>query len=441
MIHTQYAETLSYLYNKLPMYQRDGQAAFKKDLDNINKLCWNIGLPQWQFPSIHVGGTNGKGSVSSMLNSILMEEGYKSGLYTSPHLKDFTERIRLNGKPISPKAVVEFVQANKSLIEVIEPSFFELTVAMAFEYFAEKHIDLGVIEVGLGGKLDSTNIIKPEISIITNISMDHQAMLGDTLPMIAEEKAGIIKRYTPVVIGKTHPETDPVFLAKAGVVEAPLYFADQLYETRMISRDANGQTLEIWQKEENELLHTVYVDLPGSYQVENVNTVYASVVALREDGWDISDKAFIQGLKKVKKNSGLHGRMEQLEKDPLVICDTAHNEAGVKEVMEQIKNIPHERLHIVWGMVSDKDHNKILDLLPRNANYYFVKPDVPRGLDALTLQLKAEGAGLNGTVCNEVRNGLIKAKEAASEKDLIFVGGSTFVVAEVLSGDLVPLRN
>ena len=433
MIHAQYAETLSYLYSKLPMYQRDGQVAFKKDLDNINKLCWNLGLPQWQFPCIHIAGTNGKGSVASMLNSILMEAGYKTGLYTSPHLKDFTERIRLKGKPISTKAVVEFVRLHKPLIEAVEPSFFELTVAMAFDFFAEKRIDMGVIEVGLGGRLDSTNIVKPEISIITNISYDHQALLGNSLTEIAEEKAGIIKRYTPVVVGKTHPETDPVFLAKAGVMEAPLLFADQMYETRLVSRDLLGQTLEVWLKEENELLHTFYLDLPGNYQLENLNTVFAAVETLRADGWDISDKALVNGLKRVKKNSGLQGRMEVIGHNPTIICDTAHNVEGVREVMAQIKEVPHERLHIVWGMVSDKDHKEILDLLPKNASYYFVKPDVSRGLNALTLQLKAEGSDLIGKVCNEVRNGLIEAKKEASEDDLIFVGGSTFVVAEILA--------
>lgn len=431
-VKSTFEQTLDYLYGLLPMFQRQGASAFKKDLTNIQALCWELGLPQWQFPSIHVAGTNGKGSVSAMLNSILMEAGLKTGMYTSPHLLSFTERIRLKGQPIKEKEVVDFVEKYKKLIEQVQPSFFELTVAMAFHHFAQHNIDLGVIEVGLGGRLDSTNILKPELSIITNIDFDHQQFLGDTLSQIAYEKAGIIKRFTPIVIGESYPQTAPVFSEKAEKEEAPLFWSEQMFSLERSSASWTSQTFVAQPKEEWEDATEYELGLAGNYQLANLRTVLAAIEVLREDGWDISEKAVHKGLKKVVQNSGLRGRMEQLQAAPTVICDTAHNEAGVKAVLEQIAAAEYTHLHLVWGMVNDKDHDKILALLPKEAQYYFVKPDVPRGLDALTLQMKAEAHGLKGTIYDTVSAGKEAALEVAEIDDLIYIGGSTFVVAEVL---------
>lgn len=429
---SEFEQTLDYLYSLLPMYQRQGASAFKKDLTNINELCWQLGLPQWQFPSIHIAGTNGKGSVSAMLNSILMEAGYRTGMYTSPHLLSFTERISLKGKAISEKDVVQFVDKHRGLIESVQPSFFELTVAMAFYHFAKKAVDIAVVEVGLGGRLDSTNVLKPELSIITNIDYDHQQFLGDSLSQIASEKAGVIKRYTPVVIGQSRPTTAPVFLAKAEENEAPVFWAEQAYRLQRLSGTWKTQKVKATEQAEWGDEREYELGLIGTYQLENLRTVLTAVDILREDGWDIPEKAVARGLKKVVKNSGLRGRMEVLEESPLVLCDTAHNEAGVKVVMEQLMGLEHRKLHLVWGMVSDKEHSEILSLLPKEAHYYFVKPDIPRGLDALTLQMKAEAHGLQGLIFDRVKDGYAAALEAAQPGDLVFVGGSTFVVAEVL---------
>ena len=438
MSQNKFSETLDYLYSLLPMYQRDGSSAFKKGLENTEKLCWELGLPQWQFQSVHIGGTNGKGSVSSMLNSVLMEAGYKTGLYTSPHLQSFTERIRINGKEISQQEIIDFVETQKGLIEGVSPSFFELTVAMAFHFFAEAEVDIAIIEVGLGGRLDSTNIIKPELSVITNISYDHQAMLGDTLGEIAREKAGIIKKFTPIVIGEKHIETDQVFIEKAGNEGAPLFFAQDSIKISEISANQYGQqiSVSITPEDEDEEARelTFQLDQRGNYQAKNLVTLLKSIEVMREDGWEIDDKAIARGLSKISINSGLAGRMQQLSANPKIFCDTAHNEAGVSEVLSQLSSIDHDKLHIVWGMVDDKDHDQILALLPKNATYYFVKPDVPRGLNPLTLQEKAEAHELLGKVFSSVADGLIAAHQNAvsEENDLIFVGGSTFVVAEVV---------
>ncbi|MEL7339864.1 MAG: folylpolyglutamate synthase/dihydrofolate synthase family protein, partial [Bacteroidota bacterium] len=346
-----FQETLDYLYHKLPMFQRQGGAALKIDLTNIKALCWELGLPQWQFPSIHIAGTNGKGSVTAIMHSILKEAGYKTGQYTSPHLLSFTERIQAKGKPISEKAVVKFVNQHKEMIERIQPSFFELTVAMAFQHFAEQELDIAVVETGMGGRLDSTNILKPEMCIITNIGYDHQQFLGDTLEKIAGEKAGIIKRYTPIVIGESLPETRPVFLAKAGVEEAPLFWAEETFVVDRIDGDWDKQTFAIAGPDE---IDTQYqLGLAGHYQQQNLRTVLTAIEVLREDGWDISEKAIVRGLKKVKQNSLLRGRMERLQSSPNVIADTGHNEAGLQYVLEQIQQSEYKNLHIVWGMVSD----------------------------------------------------------------------------------------
>ncbi|MEM6345976.1 MAG: folylpolyglutamate synthase/dihydrofolate synthase family protein [Bacteroidota bacterium] len=425
-----FQQTLDYLYHKLPMFQRQGGTAFKNNLDNIKALCWHLGLPQWQFPSIHIAGTNGKGSVTAMLHSILKEAGYKTGQYTSPHLLSFTERIQAKGKPISEKAVVEFVNKHKAIIEKIQPSFFELTVAMAFQYFADLSLDIAVIETGMGGRLDSTNILKPELCVITNIGYDHQQFLGNTLAEIAGEKAGIIKKFTPTVIGESVPETRPVFLAKAGVEEAPLFWAEDLYQIDRIGGDWEGQQFAVVDPEGEQTTYTL--GLAGHYQKQNLRTVLCAVEVLREDGWDIPPKAVARGLKKVVKNSLLRGRMERLQSEPNVIADTGHNEAGLTYVLEQIQNSSYKNLHIVWGMVSDKEHNKILAMMPKTAQYYFAKPKIERGLDALTLQLKAEAFDLKGHIHDSVQDAYQAALKAAGPEDLVYIGGSTFVVAEVL---------
>lgn len=427
-----YPETLEYLYRLLPMYQRQGKVAFKKDLTNIRELCFRLQFPQWHFNSVHIGGTNGKGSVSAMMASILKEAGYKIGLYTSPHLKSFTERIQINGKEMSPKAVIQFVEAHKDLIEEIKPSFFELTVAMAFSVFAKEAVDLAVVEVGLGGRLDSTNIITPEISVITNISYDHQEMLGNTLESIASEKAGIIKKYTPVVIGEKHKETEGVFIQAARKLQAPIMFASDKINITVKSQDLYSQTFEV-KGEINEELQTTYkLGLAGDYQMQNLAICLCTVDRLIEDGWEIPVKAIKRGLKKVRQNTGFAGRMQVLSETPLTICDTAHNEAGIESVMKQIRSMHHEEIHIVWGMVNDKQHDEILKLMPKDAKYYFAKPDMPRGLDVTELKGKCEKHGLKGETFNSVKLALNTAQKNAGTNDLVFVGGSTFVVAEVL---------
>jgi dihydrofolate synthase/folylpolyglutamate synthase len=433
MKHDRYRDTLDYLYQQLPMYQRIGPAALKPGLDNIRELCWTLGLPQWRFRSLHIGGTNGKGSVSSMLAAVLHAAGFRTGLYTSPHLAEFTERIRIGGGPIPQDAVVEFVDRCRPALERIQPSFFETTVAMAFDYFARSEVDVAVIEVGLGGRLDSTNVIRPELSVITNISWDHMEVLGDTLALIAGEKAGIIKRFTPAVIGQRHPETEEVFLRKAAGLEAPLRFAEDCFRVERLGGSWRGQQFQVEPLIEGLAPAGTYgLSLAGLYQAENLRTVLTAVAQLREDGWDIPDAALRDGLLHVRAYAGLRGRMEPLGESPLILCDTGHNEAGIAAVLEQLREIPARQRHLVWGMASDKDHAKILRMLPQEARYYFVKPDVPRGLDAGVLRGKAAGAGLTGDAYDSVAGGIAAAQAAAVPEDLIFIGGSTFVVAEAL---------
>lgn len=420
-----YQETLDFLYAQLPMFQRMGKAAFKKDLTNTKALMKALGQPESHFPTIHIGGTNGKGSLSSMLNSILMEAGYKTGLYTSPHLKSFTERIRINGIEISEQAVVAFVQKMHGNILEIKPSFFELSFAMAMDHFAVGQVDVGVIEVGLGGRLDSTNVISPQLCAITNISLDHQMFLGDTRPLIAAEKAGIIKAHTPVVLGEYDAETAPVFEAKAKQEEAPLIFAEQAISLRKIKGDLFSQTFEQNQRQYE-------LGLGGLYQQHNLQTCLVCVDELRKLGWEIPEEALQRGLLKVKENSGLRGRMDVLQRNPLVVADTAHNLAGVASVMEQLKHVQGGIKHIVWGMVDDKDIGPIMTLLPPSAQYYFVKADVPRGKDAHELAGIAKEYGLKGDVYPSVAAGLQACLQTAHEDELCYVGGSTFVVAEVV---------
>lgn len=426
-----YQKTLDFLYSKLPMFTRVGAVAFKKDLHNTLALCEALGNPHQKFKSLHVAGTNGKGSTSHMLAAVLQEAGYKTGLYTSPHLKDFRERIRVNGKMASKAFVQAFVKEQKQLIEAIEPSFFEATVAMAFDYFAKEKVDIAVIEVGLGGRLDSTNIISPELSVITNISLDHTNILGDTLPEIAFEKAGIIKKNTPVVIGETHEETEPVFVKKAKAENAPIYFADTLLHVANVHQKGPHLIVDVF-KGDNCIFPKLALDLTGTYQLKNILTVIESILQLRQQGYSIADHAVYQALKSVKKLTGLRGRWQTVSKNPLVICDTGHNKAGITEVMQNIKNTPHEQLHVVMGMVKDKDISGVLALLPATAIYYFCQPQLERALAADELAQQAAPFGLKGKTYASVAEALANAKQNAKPKDLVFVGGSTFVVAEMI---------
>ncbi len=421
-----YTETLNYLYTRLPMFQRQGAAAYKANLDNTIALCEVVGNPQHKFKSVHIAGTNGKGSTSSMLAAIFQHAGYKTGLYTSPHLKSFTERITINGQEISEEKVIHFTSTYKADIERISPSFFEVCVAMAFDFFANEKVDIAIIEVGLGGRLDSTNVILPELSVITNISYDHTDLLGDTLAKIAHEKAGIIKPNIPVVIGETDNETAPVFLAKANREHAPIILAGKQRKTQIISQDIWIQQILVLP--ENEVFT---LDLPGNYQQHNLLTVLQAVDVLREK-WAISQENVKEALSQVKKLTGLRGRMFCLQDTPIVICDTGHNEAGIKEVIPQIQTFCKGKLHIVWGMVKDKNHDKVLALLPQHATYYFVCPDIPRGLSAIDMQTKGADFQLFGEHYLSVKEGLEAALSVAEKADLIFVGGSTFVVAEVV---------
>lgn len=429
-----YQQTLSYLFSQLPMFQRIGSAAYKADLDNTIALCKLLDNPEKKFRSIHVAGTNGKGSSSHMLASILQASGLKVGLYTSPHLKDFRERIKINGQPIPEKKVIDFVANYKSEFEKIQLSFFEMTVGLAFDYFAEEKVEIAVIEVGLGGRLDSTNVISPEVCLITNISLDHTALLGPTVAKIAEEKAGIIKSGIPVVIGETTTESKPVFLKKAKEKMAPIIFSDEIYKAERVSHSGKGKlylTMDIeengeviWKKLESELL--------GLYQKKNIPAVLLVCEELNKKGFHLRDEIIRKGIKEVVTSMGLLGRWQILAENPLVIADTGHNEAGILEVLNQISHTQHKQLHFVLGMVSDKDISRILLLLPKNAVYYFCKANIPRALPAFELFEQASKAGLKGDVYACVQDALIAAREAADEEDLVFVGGSTFTVAEVV---------
>lgn len=426
-----YSQTVAYLYSRLPMFTRVGASAFKKDLDNTVALCNALDNPQTKYKTIHIGGTNGKGSTSHMLAAILQKAGYKTGLYTSPHLKDFRERIRVNGKMVTKSFVTNFVKQQKQLINQIEPSFFEVTVGMAFSYFEQEQVEVAVIEVGLGGRLDSTNIINPDLSVITNISLDHTNMLGNTFGEIAFEKAGIIKPNIPAVIGERHPETDSVFIKKAKEQNAALLFAEDNLKVANVSKQSTTLKLDIVQQN-TPLLETLYLDLTGTYQLKNIVTVIEAVQELRKIGYHIADEAIYQALENVKKLTGLQGRWQTLAKNPLVICDTGHNKAGITEVVQNINQTPHENLHLVIGMVKDKDISAVLALLPKDATYYFCQPQLERALPAKELAEQATSHQLKGKTFNSVAEALAAAKTNASSNDLIFVGGSTFVVAEIL---------
>ena len=403
-----YRDTINWMFNQLPMYQNMGKSAYKEDLSNTVKLSKHLNFPETKFKSIHVAGTNGKGSTSHMIASILQEAGYKVGLYTSPHLKDFRERIKLNGICISKQFVIQFVKKNRSFFEENSLSFFEMTVGMAFDYFAKQKADIAVIEVGLGGRLDSTNIITPEVSVITNIGLDHTQFLGNTLKEIAFEKGGIIKPHVPVVIGKIQKETKQVFKVLAKENEAPIYFADGLIANNYVS------------------------DLKGNYQNHNIKTAVITILEIRKKGFNISEKNIEDGLLKVTLNTGLKGRWQVLQTKPKVICDTAHNREGLAYVMDQLKSETFENLHMVLGVVNDKNLDNLIDLFPKNASYYFCKPTVARGLDIEVLKAYFIKKGFRGEAYKSVRKALDTALLYAKKEDLIYVGGSTFVVAEII---------
>ncbi len=402
-----YKETTEWMFSKLPMYQKEGKKAFKKDLTNIIALSEYLDNPHHKFKSIHIAGTNGKGSTSHMIASVLQEEGYNVGLYTSPHLKDFRERIKLNGTPISEKEVIKFIAENKGFLEEHHLSFFEMTVGLAFHFFAEKKVDFAIVEVGLGGRLDSTNIIRPEVSVITNIGYDHTQFLGKTLSKISAEKAGIIKPEIPIVIGEYHQKTIPVFRKMAKKRNAPLFLA------------------------EREVKKAYKTDLKGSYQEKNVKTAVKAIQVLQEK-YKISSENIEQGLLKVVENTGLLGRWQILREHPKVVCDTAHNREGLSYTMKQILDETQGNLHIVLGFVNDKNLDTILSFFPRGATYYFCKPNVPRGLDKNILKKVAITFGLKGKTYLSVEKAYQKALSVAGREDTIYVGGSTFVVAEVI---------
>jgi dihydrofolate synthase/folylpolyglutamate synthase len=433
-----YNETIQYLYTQLPMFTRDGASAFKKDLTNTIELCKRLNNPQHKFKSVHIAGTNGKGSTSHMLAAILQTAGYKTGLYTSPHLKDFRERIRINGQMISEQTVVDFVAAHRTDFDEIAPSFFEMTVALAFDIFAKEKVDIAVVEVGLGGRLDSTNIITPLLSVITNISWDHMNMLGNTLQLIAGEKAGIIKAGIPVIIGENQPETAQVFIDKARQEGSHIKFASDEWtidNSKVKSQKSKTQfeytDITITHRSQ---LTTYYLqlDLTGTYQQKNVKTVLSAVDELRMQGFVITDNHIATALRQVKTSTGLHGRWEVLNTQPLTICDTGHNPDGIEEVLKNIAAVDYHKLHFVIGMVNDKDITKVLTMLPTKATYYFCKPDIPRGLDTELLKQQAAGFGLHGSAYPSVKSALLDAQANAGDNDLVFIGGSNFVVAEVI---------
>jgi len=433
-----YQETIDYLYTRLPMFSRIGAAAIKPNLDNTIAICKFLGHPEKKIKTIHIAGTNGKGSTSHMLASIFQEAGYKTGLYTSPHLYDFRERIKVNGQMCSQDFVIDFTNKIKPCIEKIEPSFFEITVGMAFDYFVQEKVDIAIIETGLGGRLDSTNVIEPELSIITNIGYDHMALLGNTLEAIASEKAGIIKKDTPVVIGALDPATKKVFEDKANQENAPIYFAEDFIEFKSFQNNWQNALFEFNQP----LIHlldaplfpknfTIECDLPAKYQAKNLKAVLVAAQLLSTMGWKLTAGKVMKALSQIKKNNGLMGRWECIQDSPRVILDVAHNEHGVHALLEQLASLQYQQLHIVTGMVKDKDVQSVLQLLPKNALYYFTQSHIPRALPVNELADQAAVIGLNGHSYEDVNLALKDAIKNANHNDLILVIGSVFLVAEV----------
>ncbi|RXQ97655.1 bifunctional folylpolyglutamate synthase/dihydrofolate synthase [Ancylomarina salipaludis] len=426
-----YQETISYLFNQLPMFQRTGKAAYKANLDTTLALDAYFEHPHQHFKCIHVAGTNGKGSVSHSLASVLQSAGYKVGLYTSPHLRDFRERVKINGEMISEQAVVEFVASHKKKFEELSPSFFEMTVALAFDYFAKEKVDIAVVEVGLGGRLDSTNIINPLLSVITNISFDHTSLLGNTISVIAGEKAGIIKQNTPVIIGEKHHESQTVFIDKAKQQSAPILFAEDEFELLNTELKKNYRLLSFKDLKSGETI-SLESDLLGIYQVKNIRTALVALKMMNKMGFNLSDEIIKVGISKIVAQTSLMGRWQHLGDKPGIICDTGHNVAGIIEILKQLDSLKFEKLHMVIGMVDDKDIDEVLNLLPKDANYYFTKASIPRALNENILKDKADKFQLIGKAYTNVADALIAAKSEADSDDLIFVGGSTFVVAEVV---------
>jgi dihydrofolate synthase/folylpolyglutamate synthase len=433
-----YQDTIDYLYSRLPLFSRIGPAAIKADLHNTIAICDLLGNPQNKFKTIHIAGTNGKGSTSHMLASILQEAGYKTGLYTSPHLYDFRERIKVNGIMCSETFVTSFTNKMKPFIEKVEPSFFEITVGMAFEYFANENVDIAIIETGLGGRLDSTNIINPILSIITNIGMDHMALLGNTLSEIASEKAGIIKAATPVVISEVIPETKNIFEQKATSLHAPIYFADDFIQFKSFQNNWQSSLFEFNQPHIHLLdaplfpkSFTVECDLPGKYQYKNLKGVLVAIQLLATMGWKLHANKVLKGLLNVRKNTGLMGRWECIQTNPRIILDVAHNEHGIKALLEQLESLHYTQLHIVTGMVKDKDVDAVLSLLPKKATYYFTQSHIPRALPVSELAGKGNIFGLSGSEFENVNIALQAANKNATSNDLILVIGSVFLVAEV----------
>ena len=426
-----YSETLNWMFNKLPMYQRIGASAYKADLNTTINIINYLDNPQDSFKSIHIAGTNGKGSTSHSLASVFQEAGYKTGLYTSPHLRDFRERIRINGEMIPENEVVDFIGKHKDKLEELELSFFEMTVAMAFDYFRKEKVDIAIIEVGMGGRLDSTNVIKPELCVITNISLDHVKFLGENEEQIAAEKAGIIKPEIPVVIGETQEGSKDVFIKTAKEKNSPIFFADKIMDCRKDNTySLDYQQFDIFKNNESYLKELKY-PLLGNYQKKNLATVICALDILR-DSFKIEEKHIVNGLANVIKNTSLMGRWQVINKNPLAIADTGHNVAGINEVNRQLAETKYNKLHFVLSVVNDKDIDGILQLLPKEAEYYFCKADIPRGLSADILFEKATNSGLKGKVYESVRNAYSSALANAQEGDLVFVGGSNFTVAEVV---------
>ena len=426
-----YQETITYLFNQLPMFQRTGKAAYKANLDTTLALDAYFEHPHKKFKCIHVAGTNGKGSVSHTLASVLQSAGYKVGLYTSPHLRDFRERVKVNGEMISEDAVVDFVASHKKKFEELSPSFFEMTVALAFEHFSNEDVDIAVIEVGLGGRLDSTNIIDPLLSIITNISFDHTSLLGNTIPVIAGEKAGIIKNNIPVVIGERHIESESVFIDKAKSNSAPILFAEDEFE--LVGTDLQENFRYLTFKNANSgndfFLKS---DLLGIYQVKNIRTALVALNQLNQIGFNLTEEIIQKGISNIVGQTSLLGRWQRLGNNPRIICDTGHNVAGVSEILKQLNSLEFKHLHMVIGMVDDKDIDEVLSLLPKHATYYFTKASIPRALNEEILKEKADKFQLKGNTFKSVSEALNASKNEADNDDLIFIGGSTFVVAEVV---------
>jgi dihydrofolate synthase/folylpolyglutamate synthase len=422
-----YRESLDFLYSKLPMYQRIGKSAFKKNLSNTLVLCHHLNNPQNKFNSVHIAGTNGKGSSAHMISAILQSAGYNVGLYTSPHLKSFTERICINGQPIPEKDVAEFVSQNQVIISRINPSFFEVTVVMAFYHFAQNGVDLAIIETGLGGRLDSTNVINPEVSLITNIGLDHQEMLGNSLEQIAGEKAGIIKQGVPVVIGTTQNQVRDIFIKKAEVLGSPIIFAENKLSVKQLGNDEYKII-----SSDTFYPPVIKMDLGGEYQQKNLPGVLASLRILSGDKIRITRENILKGLGNIAGLTGIKGRWQILsKKHPFIVCDVGHNEDGIRAVMDQLDKIKSSKKHIVWGMVNDKDTRKLLSLLPRDALYYFCEAPIPRALKVEELKTIALSIGLTGNAYSNVNDALQDARRNASDHDVIYIGGSTFIVAEI----------